>query len=89
MPPRPPTITFINRAGGATRQGDADQTYIIKPDGSAIPSFVALRYVEPGDTIVVPISTEPKIRTMPFLKDLATIVGGFALPFAVIVGLYK
>lgn len=80
---------YINRAGGATRQADADQTYIIKPDGSAIPSFVALRYVEPGDTIVVPISTEPKIRTMPFLKDLASIVGGFALPFAVIVGLYK
>ena len=66
-----------------------DQTYILKADGTAISSFVKLRNVEAGDTIVVPRSTEPKVRTMPFLKDIATILGGFALPVAAIGALYK
>jgi protein involved in polysaccharide export with SLBB domain len=75
---------YINRAGGSTRDADVDQIFILKADGSAVASFVPLRYVEAGDTIVVPISTEPKIRTLPLLKDLATIVAGFAVPVGVI-----
>jgi protein involved in polysaccharide export with SLBB domain len=80
---------YIARAGGPTREADLDQTYILKADGSALASFVKLRKIEPGDAIVVPISTEPRIRTIPLLKDLATIAGGFAIPFGVIVGLYR
>jgi protein involved in polysaccharide export with SLBB domain len=75
---------YINRAGGSTRDADVDQIFIVKADGSAVASFVPLRYVEAGDTIVVPISTEPKVRTVPLLKDLATIVAGFAVPVGVI-----
>jgi protein involved in polysaccharide export with SLBB domain len=75
---------YINRAGGSTRDADVDQIFIVKADGSAVASFVPLRYVEAGDTIVVPISTEPKVRTIPLLKDLATIVAGFAVPVGVI-----
>jgi protein involved in polysaccharide export with SLBB domain len=75
---------YINRAGGTTREADVDQIFIVKADGSAVASFVPLRYVEAGDTIVVPISTEPKVRTVPLLKDLATIVAGFAVPVGVI-----
>lgn len=80
---------YIARAGGATREADLDQTYIVKPDGTALSSFVKLRQVESGDTIVVPISTEPRIRTIALMKDIAIIASGFALPFAAIVGLYR
>jgi protein involved in polysaccharide export with SLBB domain len=80
---------YIGRAGGATREADVTQTYILKADGSAVASFVKLRDIEPGDAIVVPISTEPRIRTLPLIKDLATIVSGFALPFATIYSLLR
>ncbi len=80
---------YINRAGGPTPEADVDQIYIIKPDGSAVASFVPLRYVEVGDTIIVPISTEPKIRTIPLIKDIATIVAGFAVPVGVIAAIAK
>lgn len=80
---------YIGQAGGPTREADLEQAYILKADGSALASFVKLRKIEPGDTVVVPISTEPRIRTIPLLKDLATIAGGFAIPFGVIVGLYR
>ena len=75
---------YIARAGGATREADLEQTYVIKADGTALSNFVKLRQIEPGDTIVVPVSTEPRIRTIPLIKDIATIVAGFALPFAAI-----
>jgi protein involved in polysaccharide export with SLBB domain len=80
---------YIAQAGGATREADLDQMYILKPDGSTIASFPKVYTVEAGDTIVVPISTEPKYRTLPVLRDIATILTGFALPFATIVALLQ
>ena len=63
--------------------------YILKPDGSALTGYVKVRKMEAGDTIVMPLSTEPKIRTLPLLKDLATIVAGFSLPIATVWALVK
>ena len=78
---------YIAQAGGTTREADLDQMYILKPDGSTVSSFPKLYTVEAGDTIVVPVSTEPRYRTLPVLRDIATILTGFALPFATIVAL--
>ena len=80
---------YIAKAGGPTREADLEQLYILKPDGSTISSFPKVYNVEVGDTIIVPISTEPKYRTLPMLRDIATILTGFALPFAAVVGLLK
>ena len=80
---------YIARAGGATREADLDQTYILKADGSALASFVKLRNIEVGDTIMVPVSTEPRYRTIPLVKDLAITLGQIAIPFGVIGGLLK
>jgi len=80
---------YVAQAGGATREADLDQMYILKPDGSTISSFPKVYNVEAGDTIIVPLSTEPKFRTLPVLRDIATILTGFALPFATIVALLK
>jgi len=78
------TDYYLAKAGGPTRAADIDQTYILKLDGSALTGYVKVRKLEAGDTIVVPISTEPRIRTIPPWKDLATIVSGFSIPLATI-----
>ena len=80
---------YLTRVGGPTREADVDQTYILKADGSALASFVKLRNIEPGDVIVVPISTEPKYRMIPLIKDIAAIVAGFTLPLAAILAISK
>jgi polysaccharide biosynthesis/export protein len=80
---------YVAQAGGPSPEADVDQTYIVKANGTAIASFVKVRKVEVGDAIIVPINTEPKIRALPMLRDIATILTGFALPFASIVALLK
>jgi protein involved in polysaccharide export with SLBB domain len=80
---------YIAQAGGTTREADLDQMYILKPDGSTVSSFPKLYAVDAGDTIVVPLSTEPKYRTLPMLRDIATVLTGFALPFATVAALLK
>jgi hypothetical protein len=79
-----PLDYYLNKAGGATREADLDQTYILKPDGSAVTGFLKARKIEAGDAIIVPVSTEPRIRGIPLWKDLATIVAGFSIPLATI-----
>jgi protein involved in polysaccharide export with SLBB domain len=80
---------YVARAGGATKQADPKEIYILKADGSAQASFVKMRQLEPGDAVVVPLSTEAKIPTIMIVKDFATIIGNLAIPFGVIAGLFK
>jgi protein involved in polysaccharide export with SLBB domain len=80
---------YLGRVGGVTREGDVSQIYILKPDGSALASFVKMRQVEAGDAIVVPFSTDPKIPLIVMVKDVATILGNLAIPFGVILSLLK
>ena len=80
---------YLNRVGGVTREGDVSQIYILKPDGSALASFVKMRQVEAGDAIIVPFSTDPKIPLIVMVKDVATILGNLAIPFGVILSLLK
>ncbi len=80
---------YLGRVGGPTREADVEQAYILKADGSALASFVKLRHIDPGDVIVVPISTEPKYRAIPLMKDFATIMAGFTLPLAAILAISK
>ena len=78
---------YLSQAGGTLREADMDGIYILKPNGAALAGFSRIRTVEAGDAIVVPLSTEPKVRTLPLFRDIATILTGFALPFATIVAL--
>ena len=80
---------YIGQAGGATPEADLEHTYVLKPDGTAVSAYVKMEKIEAGDTIIVPVSTEPKVRTLPMLRDIATILAGFTLPFATVVALFK
>ena len=80
---------YLARAGGPSPEADLDQAYILKPDGTAIAGYMRVRIIEAGDAIIVPISTEPKVRAIPLIRDIALILGGFAVPVATIVALLK
>lgn len=79
---------YLNRAGGLTREADKDELHIVKADGSAVAGFLRLRKVEAGDIIVAPATVEAKIRTLPAVKDIATILGQFALTAGVLGALF-
>jgi protein involved in polysaccharide export with SLBB domain len=79
---------YINRAGGLSKQADKKEVYLVRADGSAVTSFTKLRTLEPGDTIVAPADTDPKIRALPLTRDVATILGQFALSIGVIAALF-
>jgi protein involved in polysaccharide export with SLBB domain len=78
---------FLNRAGGLNKDADKAEIYIVKADGSAIAGFLKLRKIESGDIIVVPTKVEAKVRTLPVIKDVATILGQFALTIGVLAAL--
>jgi protein involved in polysaccharide export with SLBB domain len=80
---------YVNRAGGLTKQADSDEVYIVKADGSTIIGYMKVRDLEPGDTVVVPPSTEPKYLKLPLWRDVATIFGQFGLAIAGIAAAFK
>jgi polysaccharide export outer membrane protein len=78
---------YLNRAGGLTKEADKDELHLVKADGSAVAGFLKLRKVEAGDIIVAPAKVEAKVRTLPAIKDIATILGQFALSVGVLAAL--
>ncbi|HSC72186.1 MAG TPA: SLBB domain-containing protein, partial [Candidatus Methylomirabilis sp.] len=83
------TEYYVSQAGGPRPEAAVKETYILKADGTAVASFVKLRNLEPGDAVIVPISTEGKIQWIPFLRDMFTIVAQAVIPIGVIGGLLK
>ena len=79
---------YLTRAGGLTKEADKDELHIVKADGSAMAGFLRLRRIEPGDVIVAPAKVEAKLRTLPVIRDIATILGQFALTAGVIGALF-
>jgi polysaccharide export outer membrane protein len=79
---------YLTQAGGLNKDADKDELHIVKADGSAMAGFLKLRKVEAGDIIVAPAKTEAKVRTLPTFKDVATILGQFALTVGVVAALF-
>jgi polysaccharide biosynthesis/export protein len=79
---------YLNRAGGLTKEADKEELHLVKADGSAVAGFLKLRKVEAGDIIVAPAKVEAKVRTLPAIKDIATILGQFALTVGVLGALF-
>ncbi len=70
---------YLDQSGGLSKEADKDEIYVVKPDGSTVASFVRVRDVEPGDVVMVPPSTEVKVRTRSLVRDIAQILGSIAL----------
>jgi protein involved in polysaccharide export with SLBB domain len=78
---------YINKAGGYTRDAESKEVYVVRADGSAT-SLGHLVHLEPGDAVIVPARVEAKYRPIPLWRDIATIVGQFALTVAALVTIF-
>ncbi len=78
---------YVALAGGFLPNADRKAVYVVKSDGSSVsPDQVST--VEAGDAILVPPQIEAKYRPLPLWRDVATIVGQFALAIAALVVIF-
>lgn len=83
--------TYIKKAGGLTRDADADELYVLKVDGTAISKrskstgwgFTSAR-LDPGDTVVVPEKLE-QIVWLKEVKDITQILYQIAVTAGVLI----
>ena len=78
---------YIQKAGGYVEDADRKSVYIVRADGSAT-SIGRLVYLEPGDAVIIPTKVEAKYRPLPLWRDIATIVGQFAITIAALVTIF-
>ncbi|OGU07135.1 MAG: hypothetical protein A2075_12850 [Geobacteraceae bacterium GWC2_58_44] len=85
---------YLKKAGGATVNGEEDEMYVIRADGTVESRKQRVSFLfydgfermglDPGDTLVVPQVIE-KVAWMRELKDIAFIIGQTALAAGVLV----
>ena len=82
--------SYIEKAGGMTRDSDKDAMYVLKVDGTAISKRVSGSFrshwtrLDPGDTIVIPEKTE-KIAWLREIKDITQILYQIAVTAGVLI----
>jgi len=79
---------YINKVGGVSQDGESDETYIVKADGTVFSRQQASSFlffnsfgshiVTSGDTIVVPQKVE-RVALMRDIKDVTTILAQLAI----------
>lgn len=78
---------YIGLAGGYLPNADRAAVYVVRADGSSV-SPDQVKTVEAGDAILVPPQMEAKYRPLPLWRDIATIVGQFAIAIAALVVIF-
>ena len=84
---------YVRMAGGKTQSANGDHTFIVLPDGTAIPvtddwlTFGSGGHIPPGSTIVVPRDLQP-FNLGDFLKDATQIFSQLAVAAASIAVLH-
>jgi hypothetical protein len=73
---------YVRMVGGMSDNALKDEIYVLRADGSSDASYVKLKEIGPGDTIVVPERIEPKMRPLPLWQAVASIIGSAALAVA-------
>lgn len=88
--PEMSAASYINKAGGMTRDADKNEIYVLKIDGTAVSKRVngsllsSGEAIDPGDTIVVPEKLE-KIAWMREIKDITQILYQIAVTAGVLI----
>lgn len=78
---------YIQRTGGLTKHADKTGIYVMRANGEAINKFMMTKFVERGDTIVIP--QEFKYWTPPgqLLKDTVEVLSRIAIGVGIIAAL--
>ncbi len=78
---------YIRRTGGLTKHADKTGIYVMRANGEAINKFMMTKFVERGDTIVIP--QEFKYWTPPgqLLKDTVEVLSRIAIGVGIIAAL--
>ncbi|HAZ10339.1 MAG TPA: hypothetical protein DCY56_04460 [Candidatus Omnitrophica bacterium] len=78
---------YIQRTGGLTKHADKSGIYVVRANGEAINKFMMTKFVERGDTIVIP--QEFKYWTPPgqLLKDTVEVLSRIAVGVGIIAAL--
>ena len=75
---------YLRQAGGVTPDALEKETYLVRANGATDASYVKLKDMRPGDTIIVPERIEPKVRPLPLWQSIASILGSVMLGVAAI-----
>ncbi|MCX5687026.1 MAG: SLBB domain-containing protein, partial [Candidatus Omnitrophica bacterium] len=78
---------YVKRTGGLTKHADKSGIYVMRANGEAINKFMMTKYVERGDTIVIP--QEFRYWTPPgqLLKDTVEVLSRIAIGVGIIAAL--
>ena len=75
---------YLKQAGNPTENGNMSQLYVMKADGTTESSYVRIKEMQPGDTIVVPQKIEANTPSIALWSTVASILGSVMLGVAAI-----
>jgi protein involved in polysaccharide export with SLBB domain len=73
---------YVEQAGGMSEDANKKQLYVMRANGSTGGTYVRIKGMKPGDTIVIPQKIEAKIPPLAMWQSIAAIVGSAALAVA-------
>jgi protein involved in polysaccharide export with SLBB domain len=73
---------YVQQAGGMTEDASKNELYVVKANGSTEGTYVRVKDMKPGDTIVIPQKIEAKTPQLSLWQSVASIVGSVALAAA-------
>ena len=73
---------YVKQAGGMTEDANTKEMYVTRANGTTESSYLKVKEMEPGDTIVVPQKIEAKTPQLALWQSIAGIVGSVALAAA-------
>ncbi|WP_455377946.1 SLBB domain-containing protein [Petrachloros mirabilis] len=73
---------YVLQAGGMTEDANKQEVYVTRANGSTEGSYVRIKDMRPGDTIVVPQKIEVKTPQLALWQSVASIIGSVAMAAA-------
>ena len=73
---------YLRQAGGMTEDANKKEMYVMRANGTTDSSYLAVKTVQSGDTIVVPQKIEAQTPQLSLWQTVASIIGSVALTVA-------
>lgn len=73
---------YLRQAGGMTEDANKKESYIMRANGTTEATYLSVKDVRPGDTIVIPQKIETRTPQLALWQTVASIIGSLALTAA-------